>query len=235
MELDIVSFFCDWIGRIIPLECMQMRFMQTAMLVVCNHQLRKVPLLAETVEQFAAHHSALEVDSGRRFIKNQQFRILRKRAGKHHSLQFSARKRSERTVCQLSAARLLQQSKKLRLQRFADAEAERALLVERRHEFEHGQRHSAVKRERLRDIPEARTLRIVSVETDGSGVGNLIQQSQNKRCFSRPVRTNDGCAPSPRNGCADVRKNRHSVIFDGYMFETYRVRTVWTELVSHFL
>lgn len=32
MELDIVSFFCDWIGRIIPLECMQMRFMQTAML-----------------------------------------------------------------------------------------------------------------------------------------------------------------------------------------------------------
>lgn len=32
MELDIVSFFCEWIGRIIPLECMQMRFMQTAML-----------------------------------------------------------------------------------------------------------------------------------------------------------------------------------------------------------
>lgn len=32
MELDIVSFFCDWIGRIIPFECMQMRFMQTAML-----------------------------------------------------------------------------------------------------------------------------------------------------------------------------------------------------------
>lgn len=32
MELDIVSFFCDWIGRILPLECMQMRFMQTAML-----------------------------------------------------------------------------------------------------------------------------------------------------------------------------------------------------------
>lgn len=32
MELDIVSFFCGWIGRILPLECMQMRFMQTAML-----------------------------------------------------------------------------------------------------------------------------------------------------------------------------------------------------------
>ena len=32
MELEIVSFFCDWIGRLMPLECMQMRFMQTAML-----------------------------------------------------------------------------------------------------------------------------------------------------------------------------------------------------------
>ncbi len=32
MELEIVSFFCDWIGKLMPLECMQMRFMQTAML-----------------------------------------------------------------------------------------------------------------------------------------------------------------------------------------------------------
>ncbi len=32
MELDIVTFFCDWIGRLMPFECMQMRFMQTAML-----------------------------------------------------------------------------------------------------------------------------------------------------------------------------------------------------------
>ena len=32
MERDIDSFFCGWIGRILPLECMQMRFMQTAML-----------------------------------------------------------------------------------------------------------------------------------------------------------------------------------------------------------
>lgn len=32
MELDTVTFFCDWIGRLMPFECMQMRFMQTAML-----------------------------------------------------------------------------------------------------------------------------------------------------------------------------------------------------------
>ena len=32
MELEIVSFFCNWIGKLMPLECMQMRFMQTAML-----------------------------------------------------------------------------------------------------------------------------------------------------------------------------------------------------------
>ena len=32
MELDIVTFFCEWIGRLLPFECMQMRFMQTAML-----------------------------------------------------------------------------------------------------------------------------------------------------------------------------------------------------------
>lgn len=32
MELEIVSFLCDWIGKLMPLECMQMRFMQTAML-----------------------------------------------------------------------------------------------------------------------------------------------------------------------------------------------------------
>lgn len=32
MELEIVSFFCDWIGKLMPLESMQMRFMQTAML-----------------------------------------------------------------------------------------------------------------------------------------------------------------------------------------------------------
>lgn len=32
MELDIVTFFCEWTGRLLPFECMQMRFMQTAML-----------------------------------------------------------------------------------------------------------------------------------------------------------------------------------------------------------
>ena len=32
MELEIVTFLCDWIGKLMPFECMQMRFMQTAML-----------------------------------------------------------------------------------------------------------------------------------------------------------------------------------------------------------
>ena len=32
MELGFVSFFCELIGKVIPLECMQMRFMQEALL-----------------------------------------------------------------------------------------------------------------------------------------------------------------------------------------------------------
>ncbi len=157
--------------------------------VMADHDLGKAVFLAELFEEFAKELFADDVDTGDRFVEDEEFGVFLKSEGEKDTLEFAAGEDTKPSFEKMFGLDHGQHVEGFLAVAGVDAEPEGHSLAAEGHEIEDGNGHAAVELETLRDVSDAGPAGAVKAEFDPTGEADLAEDGHEEGGFSRTVGT----------------------------------------------